>query len=79
MKKYYQSVMTSDRDYDEWVNYEGYSKEQALKATAERNSKCMDKHCHAETREYKLPDDRAFEELSDDEQCDVLSCYDVID
>lgn len=79
MKKFYQSVTVSAKSTDEWIEYSGYSAEEAKKMTEYYNKFRTTKNYRTETREYKLIDEREFEELSDTEQSDVLSCYDVID
>lgn len=75
--KYYQTVTTATTTCDEWIYYEGYDKEEAFKQCAHEKSH-NDKNHSTEVREYELPDDRKFEDLDDDEQCAVLSCYNVL-
>lgn len=79
MKKYYQSVTTCSRSDDEWLNYEGYNKAQAI-AVTKHHKFYNDAYHTTDTREFILPDDRDFEELSEDEQIAVLCCgYTVVD
>ncbi len=79
-KLYYMTVTTCSRPnvFDEWVQYEGYDKDEAIKMRDYRNLHECDKEFHTETRVHKLLDDRLYEDLSDDEQCAVLSCYDIL-
>ena len=71
--------------YDEFINYQGYDKEEALCATQNQN-KANDKLPHwqekwyAETRAFDLPDDKRWEDLAYDEQCDIIcNGCDIID
>ena len=76
--KYYQTVTTATAiTCDEWIDYKGYDKEAALKQCDYEKS-YNDKNHSTEVREYDLPDDRKFENLDDDEQCAVLSCYNIL-
>ena len=77
MKEYYQSVRVSNDGTNEHVLYSGHNRLMALMQTTYHSG--YDYMSHTETREYTLPDERDFEELSDQEQCNVLSCYNVID
>lgn len=77
--KYYQTVTTAPTiTCDEWINYSGYDID-AAKAIRDDVKAHNDKNHTTEVREYELPDNRKFEELDDDEQCAVLSCYNIID
>lgn len=80
MKIYYQTVTTCDdsRVNDEWIVYEGYDLKEATAKREHENEYCGADYT-TEVRAYRLPDERDFEELDDDEQCAVLSCYDVIE
>lgn len=83
---YYETVTTREKSDTEWVEYAGYDKEKALERCEDENEhhakatfSGVKNDYHTEVRAYKLPDERKFEELSDDEQCEVLSCYDTIE
>lgn len=79
MMKYYQTVTTAPTiTYDEWIYYSGYDID-AAKAIRNAEKSHNDKNHTTEVREYELPDDRRFEDLDDDGQAAVLSCYNVID
>ncbi len=78
MNEYFQTVTVSDKCCDEWIEYKGYSKNEAVAVRDYNNLKRTDTHYSSEVRSYRLPDDRAFEDLSDEEQCIVLSCYDIV-
>lgn len=76
--KFYQTVTTAPTiTCDEWIYYGGYDID-AAKAIRDDMKAHNDKNHTTEVREYELPDDRKFEELDDDEQCAVLSCYNVL-
>lgn len=77
--KYYQTVTTAPTiTNDEWIYYSGYDID-AAKAKRDDEKAHNDKKHTTEVREYELPDDRKFEELTEDEQSAVLSCYNIID
>ena len=80
MKLFYQAVTTCDnsRVDDEWIEYEGYDLNAAIAKRDCENAR-HDAHHHTEVRSYRLPDERDFEDLDDDEKCDVLCFYDTID
>ncbi|MBR2870619.1 MAG: hypothetical protein IKB98_04505 [Clostridia bacterium] len=81
--KYYMSVKVAE--HDEFVCYQGYYKEAALNATANQNDYAnklpyWQRKWITETREFTLPKGKRWEDLDDDEQCDVLcNGYAVID
>lgn len=77
MRKFYESVRVDNKGTDEWTLWEGYDREEALRQSEYHRRY---DHCsHTETHEYTLPDERDFDELSDYEQCEVLSSYNIID
>ena len=77
MRKYYESVRVDNKDADEWTLWEGYDREEALRQSEYHRK--YDYMSHTETREYTLPDDRDFEQLSDKEQCVVRCSYNIVD
>ena len=75
--KYYQTVTASTSSDDEWVYYDGYDREKALEQREYENAH-NGKGYIAEVREYDIPDGKTFEDLDDDEVCEVLSCWKVV-
>ena len=79
--KYYQTVTTLAGCGDEWISYEGYDRAKAVEVRDDensRNAKNTKQRYTTEVREYTVPEGKRFEDMSDAEQCDVLSAYDVV-
>lgn len=74
--KFYQTVTIADNADDEWVYYEGYSLADALRQAEYENSHCIDKHFSTEVREYEI--DKAWEDMTDDEQCAAMFGYNIV-
>lgn len=77
--KYYQVI-----DYcidgnccDEWLLHDGYDEAEAIEICRKYRNACKDKRFCCEVRVFDT--DVPFEELDVDEQCCVLSCYDIIE
>lgn len=75
--KYYQTKTTCDNCDEEWLEYAGYDEEEAKRVCYWSNRpRKSNSDFRTEVRVYETS--VPFEELDDDEQCCVLSSYDVL-
>lgn len=77
--KFYQTVTTCNDGSDEWVYYEGYNLADALARRDYEKRCCKDKNYSTEVREYDLPEGKKYEDLDENEKCDVLFAYNIIE
>ena len=76
--KFYQTITTTNRSNDEFVEYQGYDLEKAIQVRDYENGHRLASekdNYHCEIRVYDI--EKPFEDMDDDKQCATLSEYNI--